>query len=144
MEIPEPAVIQARLMEMTVPCDTCTEIRERDEGWASGCPGCQGSGLRYPLRQKCYCNPHILFEDNECPGFIFNADPDALTEFVRAKGWSGEHVFGWGEYGDCVAIYTLDGEELGSVDRDDSLRGQAALQLAVYRAMEGETDGTKD
>ena len=129
--------------------------------------GCQGSGRRYPFRLPCPGTNIYGGEDPEtcwngllkgnpfdpsynarrcdtCSGlgYVFNPDPDVLWDAIRAKGW---HItLETDEDGDMVLIFArLGGESYdfrSEVMTEEGLRGQAALQTAVHRAMEAHDD----
>lgn len=156
---------QQALMELGVPCQ-CAKGPPAFSG--PGIKGfstspdcsCEGSGIRYPLRLPCpdgecqrnkgkvlwtFEGQDTQFIDHaECGGstFLFNPDPDALTDAIRAKGWKLEFIAEPECEGDHVVIRGWNGEEfsvIGVADYDeDGLRGQAAIQEAVARAVRNE------
>lgn len=95
------------------------------------CPK-SGSWINYP--------PYITHNGCDCiDGYIFNPDPDALWDAVRAKGWDlTMHI----TVGYPERIYIGNGRGLGkqiaAVKEKDKLRGQAAIQEAVARAVRNE------
>ena len=159
--------IQADLaVRFKLPCgikDTRPDLHkdnpDRGDWGDEVCLNCQGSGVRYPFRLACpECERVPGFRD-ECGacnglGYVFNPDADVLWEAVRAKVWVMAVDQGKGSQGDMVFVWSLreDGsydERIGFVSngslvipdsgKDEGLRGQAALQTALHRAME-ETD----
>lgn len=92
-----------------------------------------GSGRVYPLRRK----PRYTYEG--CEPYVFNDAPDALWDAVRAKGWrilieTEVHIrvvkiVPNDDVGECY-------QQLSRFDWNGELWGQAALELAVLRALE--------
>lgn len=78
-----------------------------------------------------------------CQGlsYIFNADPDVLWDAVRAKEWSIQ-ITAWGPIeSDQVLVWFNPDDQAklrAEVQISEGLRGQAALQTALHRAMEAE------
>lgn len=123
-------------------------------GASRDCPDCGGSEERHPLRQPviAYCNP-LRFDlgyesctkesEGDCQGhvtgYVFNLDPDALTDAIRAMGWSRWEFSLPAAEGDAVSIYGyVDGEwqEVAKTSIEEEIRGRHALLLATARAVE--------
>lgn len=143
--------------EMWGPCPTCAEIVERDHGWGSGCPDCQGSGKQFLLRKACpdeecqrnkgqvlwtFEGQDTQFIDHpECDGVTYQFDdsPDALETAWLAKGWSlqiASHPFPVGGNGNLVIVRVgSPSKTIGEVFTDEQLRGQAASELGLARAL---------
>lgn len=119
---------------------------------------------KYLLRRECPCtchdgpgfipsrdtNPHCCAEGicDWCirghfkePGYVYDDSPNALTEAIRAKGWS-YRVYGTSAYGgDEVTIidYPSGGFVIGkAIHKRDHLYGSDAIELALYRACRAE------
>ncbi len=153
--------VWAKLMEFPVPCLGCM---------SGNCPyaewyirtgdvdvGCAGSGVRYPLRRSCWCMAYVAFGPDsdhgntpQCKdGYLFNTDPNALWEAVRAKGWRPGR-FEFQQHGDLVTIEAYKDwqwgkrwEAIGVCDPyqfgpDEGLCGTDAWETALLRAMERE------
>ena len=138
--------------EMWGPCSKCLGFGQLvthnlcgDNPPMSGgdCPDCQGSGKQFLLRKPCPesiprqgreceipCSPDC---EGECEGvgYVFNDSPDALWDAIRARRGTYYRVEGFDD-GNAVLIY---GTLHGLVDHDEGLRGQAAIELAVARAL---------
>lgn len=160
--------IQADLAaRFTVPCpgewedgehyDCHDGQQQRTQTTNDDCKTCHGSGGRYPFRLACpECKRFPGFRDEcgACSGlsYVFNPDPDVLWAAVRASGgpnlgdfWTIQvETFCWG--GDSVQIHHGQGgyteprveRIIGHVLTTEGLRGQAALEAALHRAMEAE------
>lgn len=136
----------------TLPCPGChapNYLGDSEDGWASGCPDCGGSGVQHPLRVACpgthyppYLNDIHHHEDCLCGGpggHVFNPDPDALTVAIRAKGWEREEKSRHFSNGDAILLYGWEGNtyhRLAIVVEEDGLRDRHALLLVTARAVE--------
>ncbi len=107
-------------------------------------------GLRYLLRRNCWCTAYAAFspEDDhggtpQCKdGWLYDDRPNALTEAIVDRGWRAVHSIESPYH--IVEIYKPDGYSptgstlIGMVDSNDKLRGQEALEVALYRACRAE------
>ncbi len=148
--------------EMWVPCGKCEGgIHYIIRGdYELSCGPCQGSGKQFLLRKDCsLCRAREGFwiEDGQgatkinCAkcggdgrrttkypdgvglGYLFDDSPDALWDAVREKGWTITHWSYPNEPGDTVSVDA--GEVLRMVSPAEELRGQAAIELALARAL---------
>ena len=159
--------IQAELAErFEVPCQCvtpsgrCSICMGSTQKHSDHCraPDCRGSGVRYPFRRPCpgllkfgeyhcYVDFPNREDDYPCPcsgklGYVFNPDPDVLWEAVRAKGWSMRHECHVHSTGDYVFIFLPgDYDPVSMVNAEDGLRGQAALQTALWKTLPDQEAG---
>ncbi len=155
----------------TLPCINCAGMGGWGEYLPGGdsqgndptspetCPDCGGTGVRHPLQKPCPGKEdgnYAWYTTGRCSicgttdsvehGWVWNDAVDALTEAIRAKGWSYQ-INGYAdeeETGDIVVIYTFDSNEtLGRVGHQEGLRGHRAMLVAGLRTpeMQGGTNG---
>ncbi|KKN75614.1 hypothetical protein LCGC14_0378520 [marine sediment metagenome] len=148
--------IQTSLMDFPVPYHVDpVSAQECDET----CP-CDMTNIRYPLRLPCRYSKMVLtacpetcddegfhlhpkpVHQEDCThcvnGFSFNPSADALWEAVRAKGWKVVVATGLcndNQPGDDVTVIG-NKNILGFVDYGLGLRGQAALEMVLWKAKE--------
>lgn len=150
--------VRATLMEFTVLCPANGPVHDWHNDTELACTDCQGSGVLYPLRRECPSETHnpctkefgytvsgmSYYEQIDIPtcasGYVFNDNPDALTEAIRAKGW-GVKLQGW-LGGDDIVIYPdIENCLKPSIARvllTEHICGRSAMELALMRAMEAE------
>jgi len=131
---------------MSAECPDCHGVKIH-----LGRGACQGPGWRPLLRQGC---PNTCTECREqhhtvplercaeCSGrnYVYDGSPNALTEAIRAKGWAYDIISRPDFPGDAVDVHDNSTvmEIHGGVGPDEGLRGQEALEVALYRACRAE------
>ncbi len=140
------------LMGMGVPCEgfkawngsdaPCRATGDYNRVQKDECP-CQGSGLRYPLRLPCpKCAARVGGEDmgwekcHQCNNAknVFNPDPDALWDAVRANGGT---LRAWIDGDQFVSECRL-GSPMNEPRVAKAGTSSEAIQTAVARALEKE------
>ena len=137
--------------KLSVACE-CTCHRPVDSAAAaiasSHLCACNGTGLVWPLREACWCmaypglQPPIFNhgEAADCQGrsWLPITDYDIVTAAVRAKGWCIDTDSNLDGEGDWVGVYTHTGDLalLGKTHPSEGLRGMAAINRALRRALE--------
>lgn len=101
----------------------------------------------FPLQTECWCMAYAPYSPEsdhgktpQCTdGWLFNDAEDALTEAIRAKGWILDVFADPSDEGDWVIIYRspID-DNPATVKPSEGLRGRAAVEQALLRAVEQE------
>jgi len=127
-------------------CDKCRGYGtvDLDYGQASFYIGCSSCGGHQSPQVP---NRNDVSDQDKGLGYVYDDSPNALTEAIRAKGWTHQIHSRPFWRGDSIGIFKWEGDlehvrgelvELGRVEPVEGFRDTEALEIALYRACRAE------